>query len=437
MQRWVGFIRIEGLYARLERERGAPAPLAVADGKLLRDACPMARMAGARPGVPVATARRLCAGLHVLPYEARRYRADANRWMRLGLEHAPWLEPLNPHEAFLDLSGHPDPNAAIAAVHRAVSDLGHTARAAVATNKLVARAATMVPDTLDDPVTLVPPGAESAFLAMWPVRILWPLDEKLLGRLERLEYENVAEVAAADVSDLKAQVGKQAALVHAFARGRYHDPVRALFPEETIRRRARWLEGLERTDDILLAVEALAESAARDLGGRCCRVLSLTLEREDLSRLEARETRKMLDRTGLLRAARRLAEGLAESLALPTPDDPADALAAPAPVVGVALVAAALADPPPLEGDLFTLDKIRRARALSEAVACLEERYGKRILFHACEAPVPWRERAWQAFWERHKGSFEVRVLSFEETRPKRRSSSLRPQNSKLKTRTL
>jgi len=442
VQRWVGCVRIEGFYAGVEREReraaspalsGARAPLAVADGKALRDACPMARRAGAAPGVPVATARRLCPGLRVVPYEARRYRAAANRWMRLCLDYAPWLEPLAPHEAFLDLTGHPDPEAAIAEVQRAVAALGHTVRAAVATNKLVARAATIVPDTLDDPVTPVPPGAEGAFLAMWPVGILWPLDRKILERLERLEYENVAEVVAAGVSDLKAQLGKPAALVHALARGLYPDPVRPLFPEETIRMRARWTEGLERTEDLLTAVQALSEAAARGLGGRCCRVLSITLEREDSSRMEARETRKMLDRAALLRAARRLAEGLMERMAEPVPDDPAEAAAAGVPVTGVALIAAMLADPPPLEGDLFTLDRIRRRRALAEAMTCLEERYDKRILFSASEAPVPWRERAWQAFWERHKGGLETRDLRLEGPKARRKPSA-RSQVSGLKS---
>lgn len=420
VQRWAGCVRIEGFYTRVEREGGAPSPLAVADKKAVRDACPLAARAGVVPGTPVATARRLCAGLTVLPYDARRYRAAANRWMRLGLAHAPWLEPLAPNEAFLDLSGHPDPDAGIRAVYEAVVALGYApraVRAAVATNKLVARAATMVPDALDDPVTQVPSGAEGAFLALWPVRVLWPLEIKTLERLERLEYGNVAEVAAATVSDLKAQVGKGAALVHALARGQYFDPVRPLFPEENIRRRARWTEGLERTDDILFAVEALAASAAQDVGGRCCRVLSLTLEMEDFSRLEARETRRMLDRSSLARTARRLAERLEPSV----------------PVLGVALIAATLIDPPPLEGDLFSLDKIRRQRALSEAMLCLEERFGKRVLLSGAEVPVPWRERAWQAFWQRHRGSPEIRDLGLEGSKAGR-TSSVRSRVSGLKS---
>lgn len=404
MPRWVGCIRIEGFYVGVERANGAEAPLAVADGGTLRDACPLARRAGAAPGVPVATARRLCAGLRVLPYEARRYRAAANRWMRLGLSHAPWLEPMAPHEAFLDLTGHPNPNAAIAEVHAAVADLGHTARAAVATNKLIARAATLVPDTLDDPVTLAPPGAEAAFLAMWPVDILWPLDAKTRARLARLEYGNVAEVAAVPLTDLKSQVGARAMLVHTLARGRFPDPVRPLFPEETIRQLARWTDGLQRADDVLRATDDLARAAAAALGNRCCRVLSLTVEREDRSRLEAREARRMLDGPALLRAASRLAGILLERIRPPAPDDPTEGAAAHSAITGLALVAASLTDPPPIEGDLFSLDKLRRARALEEAMTCLEERFGKRILFSASEVPVPWRQRAWRAFWERHVG---------------------------------
>ncbi|HEY3267059.1 MAG TPA: hypothetical protein VGM37_09050 [Armatimonadota bacterium] len=385
MRTWVGCIRIDGLYVTVEREHGAVSPFAIANGKSIVDACPKARAAGVVPGALVASARRLCAGLRILAFEPRRYRAAAGRWMRPCLDHSPWLEPLAPHEAFLDLTGHPDPNAAIRDLHRLSQGYGLSARAAVASNKLVARAATIVPDTLRDPVTLVPPGAERAFLAPHPVRALWPLGEKLLARLERLEYENVAEIAASSLTDLRSQLGKEAAMVQTLAQGRYPDPVRALYPEATIRRRERWLEPIELEEMLWKRVGEMAKDAAEALSGRCCRVFSLTLEMEDNTRRETRETRRLMDRAKLPETALRLLERLA-------PDGP---------VAGVALVAGALQDPPPLDGDLFSLDKIRRRRALDDATLCLEERFGKRILFPCSDVPVPWREQAWQAFWGR------------------------------------
>ncbi|HEY3413645.1 MAG TPA: hypothetical protein VGM51_11415 [Armatimonadota bacterium] len=388
MQRWVGAIRITGLYTHVEAERGTPSPLAVANGKTIMDACPAARSRGVAPGMPVPTARRFCGGLRVIPYDPRRYRSISNAWMRLGLEHAPWLEPLDPHEAFLDLAGHPDPEGAIAEIHAGVFAMGFSVRAGLATNKLVARAATIVPDTLRDNVTLVPAGAEAAFLAPHPVRALWPLNEKVIQRLERLEYENVAELAASDVADLKAQVGREASLVHTLARGVYPDPVRPLYPEANIRRRKRWLEGLEREEDLATAVTEMAEDAAVQLGGRCCRVMCVILELEDHTRLEERETRRLLDRSCLPAVAKRLVARMA-------PEHP---------VTGMAFIGADIVDPPPLEGDLFTLDKIRRKRTLETSMECLEERYGKRILFPCSDVPIPWRQRAWEAFWSRHRG---------------------------------
>jgi len=388
MKRWVGAIRITGLYSYVEAELGTPSPLAVVDGRVVLDACPNARARGVVAGMPVPTARRFCGGLHVVAYDPRRYRAIANTWMRLCLTHAPWLEPLALHEVFLDLAGHPDPERAIAEIHAGVSAMGFSARATLATNKLVARAATIVPDTLRDNVTLVPAGAEAAFLAPHPVRALWPLNDKVIQRLERLEYENIAELAATDVADLKGQVGRDAALIHSLARGVYPDPVRPRFPETTIRRRKRWLEGLEREEDVEIAVSEMAADAALELGGRCCRVLCVTLELEDHTRLEERETRRLLDRSCLPAVARRLVSRMAPGQ----------------PVTGMAIIGADIVDPPPLEGDLFSLDKIRRKRTLESSMQCLEERYGKRILFSCTDVPIPWRRRAWEAFWERVAG---------------------------------
>lgn len=388
MRRWVGCVRIDGFYAHIESAHGMASPFAVVDGANVLDACPAARSRGVRPGAPVPQARRLCAGLKVVPYDDHRYRAASRRWMSLGLRHAPWMEPLSRHEAFLDLTGHPDPDRAISRMHSAVSALGFTVRAAAASNKLVARAATIVPDTLGGTVTLVPRGAEAAFLAPWPVATLWPLDAKTIARLERLEYANIAELASATVTDLKAQIGRAAPVVSSLAHGRYPDPVQPLFPEALVRVSVRWTDGLERRDDLIAAVDRMAEKAARRLGGRCCRTLCVALEIEGGGRLERRETRRVLDAKRLVAVARRLAERLEPS----------------APVMGVAVIAAEMTDPPPLEGDLFSLDRLRRRRALEEAAECLEERYGRRVLFPLSQVAVPWRERAWAAFWERVAG---------------------------------
>jgi nucleotidyltransferase/DNA polymerase involved in DNA repair len=388
MRRYVGYIHIEGFYAAHERGGGREGPFAVMEGDAIRDADAIARKAGAVPGVSLRVARRLCADLAVVPYDPRRYAGAARRWMRLGLRHVPWLEPLEPHAAFLDLTGHPNPEEAIHALHEEISEDGLQVRAALAGNKFLARAITMVPNPLGGPVAVVPRGAESAFLAPHPVSILWPLDPKTLARLERLEYGSVAEVAAAATADLKSQIGKAAPLVHALSRGIYPDPVRPLFPEATIRFHRRFEPGLETMRDISHFTEALAAGAARRLGGRCCRVLSVTLELEGGLRLEARETRRLLDGKGLVAAAARLVERMA-------PREP---------VTGLAVIAASLTDPPPVEGDLFSLDKMRRRRALAETVTCLEERYGKRAVFPLASVPVPWRERQWAAFWSRHRG---------------------------------
>jgi len=388
MRRCVGYIHIEGFYAAHEHASGREGPFAIVEEDTIRDADSLARKAGVLPGVNLRMARRLCADLAAVPYQPRRYAAPARQWLRLGLRHAPWMEPLAPHEAFLDLTGHPDPEDAMRALRGEIDGDGISVRAALAGNKFLARAAAMVPDPLDAHVAVIPRGAEAAFLAPHPVSILWPLDRKTVARLQRLEYGNVAEVAAASTADLKSQLGKVAPLVHSLARGVYPDPVRPLFPEPTIRFHRRFEPGLETMRDIGHFTEALAKRAARRLGARCCRVLSVTLETDGGLRLEARETRRLLDGGALTGTAVRLSQRLSPC----------------APVTGVAVIAAALTDPPPVEGDLFSLDKMRRRRALAETVTCLEERYGKRAVFPLSSVPVPWRERQWAAFWNRHKG---------------------------------
>ncbi len=193
-KRTILHVDLDAFYASVEQRddpslRGRPIVVGGdSDRGVVSAASYEARTFGIRSAMPMVEAKRRCATLVVIPGRMRHY-AEVSRQIRaIFLRYTPIIEPLSLDEAFLDVTGSrglfgdgPTIARAIrAAIH---GELGLTASAGVAANKLIAKVASDVDKP--DGLTIVPAGEEARFLAPMPIERLWGVGPKSAVSLRR------------------------------------------------------------------------------------------------------------------------------------------------------------------------------------------------------------------------------------------------------------
>jgi len=171
-----------------------------------------ARAFGVHSAMPTAQALRLCPKAVLAPGNRRRYVAMSNQVMAILAEYTPLLEPVSIDEAFLDVTGtegHYGPPTQLAHTlqDHIEGELGLSASLGVASNKLVAKIASDF--RKPHGVTVVPPGAEAAFLAPLPIRRLWGVGPVMARELARLGIQTIGDLANVSASTLRAHFGAQ------------------------------------------------------------------------------------------------------------------------------------------------------------------------------------------------------------------------------------
>jgi DNA polymerase-4 len=175
-----------------------------------------ARRFGVRSALPMARAVKLCPDLTILPSRHGVYSKVSRQVMQHLHDLSPTVEQISIDEAFLDVSGRPEPGEVLArrlqaTIHKQCdlpSSLG------VATNKLLAKIANDVGKASyrgegpPNAITVVPPGQEAAFLAPLPVDTLWGVGPKTAGRLADLGIYTIGDLARWSVDDLTRKFGK-------------------------------------------------------------------------------------------------------------------------------------------------------------------------------------------------------------------------------------
>lgn len=181
-----------------------------------------ARVFGIRSAMPTSRALALCPEAIVLPARHRLYRDYSRRVMEILHQTAPMVEQMSVDEAFLDLTNQVETWEAVIEVaqqlqHRVREEIGLSASLGVATNKLVAKVAS----DREKPggLTVVRPGAEAAFLAPLPVRVLWGIGPVTAQKLAGMEVTTVGELARVPEDELRARFGQQGAAMARQAHG--------------------------------------------------------------------------------------------------------------------------------------------------------------------------------------------------------------------------
>jgi len=227
-----------------------------------------AYLEGVRKGMPVASAKKFCRGLVVIPPNEPLYRRAAHALLEYLDQYSPLIEPWRAGHLYLDLTGTRrlfgppvDTGAKIQKELKARFSL----RSAVglASNKLVSRVASRVirPRGVCD----VFPGGEGIFLAPLPVDVLPGLDEKAEATLSDLNLARVGELAALPPEHLFLAFGPFGYRLHRFALGRDDSPVRPAERAPVIREEETLAEDSNDDRVILGVLYLLVERAARRL----------------------------------------------------------------------------------------------------------------------------------------------------------------------------
>ena len=169
-----------------------------------------ARRFGVRSAMPTAEALRRCPQLIVISGHRTRYEEMSDRVMAILGDYTPLLEPISIDEAFLDVTGteaHYGPTVQLARTlqDRIEAELKLSASLGVATNKLLAKVASDF--RKPHGITVVPPGAEAAFLAPLPIRKLWGVGEVIARELAGLNIITVGDLAQVPREELIARFG--------------------------------------------------------------------------------------------------------------------------------------------------------------------------------------------------------------------------------------
>jgi DNA polymerase-4 len=380
----IGYLVVPSLPVEVERRRHAlppGSPLMLCTSGRITALSPEAERVGLRRWMTPGQAQLICPDLQQLPADEEAYRTEFTRVLDHCLAYVPALEPAGLVECFLDLRGQ-RAAAVLEEIGRTIrSELGFACVLGAGANKLIAKAAAQ-----ERSGTVVAAGEEAAFLAPRPVARLWPLEEKVAGRLETLGLHTIGQLQQIPPATLAAHFGAFGKRLREMACGVDREPLRALYPPEAQEAR------LASAEDVPLAaaLEALSAQMAQRLHDRqqTCRHLALDLEPErgEAVRLQARLSHPLAEAPALCRAAIRLIAG-AELRA---------------PLVAVTLRVSELERRGPVQWSL--LEPPARGRSmerLRQAMQFVRTRFGEAGARWARELEIPRRERVLAALLRR------------------------------------
>lgn len=174
-----------------------------------------ARAFGVRSAMPMGRALHLCPSLIVVSSHHGNYSEISRQVMAL-MEITPLIEQISIDEAFMDVTGLPEPLFEIAQSlqERVNTRLGLPISFGGATNKLVAKIANdwgkkqKKGAAPPNAITIIPPGGEAEFLAPLPVESLWGVGPKTAKKLEEIGVTTIGMLAKTPPNTLRLLFGR-------------------------------------------------------------------------------------------------------------------------------------------------------------------------------------------------------------------------------------
>lgn len=255
--------------------RGKPVAVGGQTRGVIAAASYEARAFGVNSAMPVATARRRCPHLVILPPRMEEYRRYSQAIMAILAEFTPVLEQVSVDEAYLDVRstrrifGSPV-RIAQQIRERIHNEVGVAASVGVAATKHVAKLASA--HAKPDGLLLIPAAATQAFLDTLPVAALVGVGEATQARLARMGIVNVADIRVCGRDALMRNLGKAAGShISDLACGVDPRPVLAERPEEkSYSSEETYFDLLATPEQVRASLKAHAHEVARRMRKNGC-----------------------------------------------------------------------------------------------------------------------------------------------------------------------
>lgn len=176
-----------------------------------------ARQFGVHSAMPSIRAVQLCPDLKIVRHSWSPIHKCSKQVMAVLREYGP-VEQMSVDEAYVDLSGWPQPETLPEVIKiRVKDDTGLPASVGLSTSKLVAKVAS----DFDKPegCKIVYPGEEASFLAPLPVRVIWGIGPRTAEKLSGMGIGSCGQLASTDPAELKKEFGNQASSLQERAQG--------------------------------------------------------------------------------------------------------------------------------------------------------------------------------------------------------------------------
>ena len=231
-----------------------------------------ARMYGIHSAMPMARAMKLCPNLIVVSGRHANYGEVSHKVMEI-LDISPLVEKVSIDEAFIDITGMPEPMSKIARnlQIRVNTDLKLPISIGGAANKLVAKIANdwgksknkspHPPNT----ITIIPPGEEAEFLALLKVQSLWGIGPKTAEKLAGIGIKTIGDLASTPVETLEMLFGRFGPDLHLRARGIDDRPVATEYDIKSISNEITFIEDINDERLLLSKLRFLSEKVGQRL----------------------------------------------------------------------------------------------------------------------------------------------------------------------------
>lgn len=312
-------IDMDAFYASVEQRddealRGKPIAVGF-DGQrsVLTTASYEARRFGVRSAMPVATAKKLCPDLIIVPVHFDKYREVSAAVHRIFRDYTDIIEPLSLDEAYLDVT-YNKKNIPLAVdiakeIRQRIKDeLQLTASAGVSYNKFLAKVASdfRKPDGL----TVIHPDRAEDFISKLPIEDFWGVGRKTAAIMRSMGIFTGSQLRNYSLQRLTQVFGKMGNVYYHFARGIDHRKVECDYIRKSVGCERTFIKDLSMQSQLIIElyhlVTELVERIEKD--GFKGRTLTLKVKFHNFTQITRSSTqpKDLIHKTDILPIAKRL-----------------------------------------------------------------------------------------------------------------------------------
>jgi DNA polymerase-4 len=229
-------------------------------------------MYGVRSAMPMSRALQLCPDLIVVSSRHGNYSEVSKKVMKV-IEITPLIEKISIDEAFIDVTGLPDPMRKIAQdlQQKVNKQCQLPVSIGGASNKLVAKIANdwgksqkHAPEP-PNTITIIPPGKEAEFLAPLPLQSLWGVGPKTSEKLEGIGIKTIGELAKTPDTTLEMLFGRFGPDLRKRAMGIDNRPIEMEHETKSVSNEVTFSKDLKNKRELLQTLRSLSEQVGHRL----------------------------------------------------------------------------------------------------------------------------------------------------------------------------